>query len=172
MRGQEALGANERGPIGPAPVVLPPRASPPASTAARLETLGLTFLLFVVTLGIGWLVWSVVEWRKGRTASFGLRGLRVVRLSDGRPIGLCRSIVRNALCCTLLLVPTAVVCAVLALAFVMGASPPEGLMKQARRAPWDVLTGTTVLDQRARVVSSTRRLRVERWPDDVSVSMN
>jgi hypothetical protein len=153
-------------------VVLPPQASPPASTAARFEALGLTFVLFVVTLGIGWLVWSVVEWRTGRTASFGLRGLRVVRQSDGRPIGLCRSIVRNAICCTLLLVPTIIVCAILALAFVMGASPPDGLMRQARPAPWDVLTGTKVLDQRARPVSSTRRLRLERWPEDVSVSMN
>jgi hypothetical protein len=153
-------------------VVLPPRASPSASTAARLEALGLTFVLFVCTLGVGWLIWSVVEWRKGRTASFRLRGLRVVRQSDGRPIGLCRSIVRNAICCTVLLVPTIIVCAVVALAFVMGASPPDGLMRQARRAPWDVLTGTTVLDQRARVVSSTTRLRLDRWPEDVNVSMN
>jgi len=172
MRGQEALGANERGPIRPAPVVLPPRASPPASTAARLEALGLTFVLIVCTLGVGWLIWSVVEWRKGRTASFHLRGLAVVCQSDGRPIGLCRSIVRNAICCTLLLVPTIIVCAVLALAFVMGASPPDGLMRQARRAPWDVLTGTKVVDQRARLVSSTARLPLDRWPEDVSVSMN
>ena len=172
MRGQEALGANERGPIRPAPVVLPPRASPPASTAARLEALGLTFVLIVCTLGVGWLIWSVVEWRKGRTASFHLRGLAVVCQSDGRPIGLCRSIVRNAICCTLLLVPTVIVCAVLALAFVMGASPPDGLMRQARRAPWDVLTGTKVVDQRARLVSSTARLPLDRWPEDVSVSMN
>ena len=171
MRGHEALGANERGPIRPAPVFLPPRASPPASTAARLEALGLTFVLFVVTLGIGWLIWSVVEWRKGRTASFRLRGLRVVRQSDGRPIGLCRSIVRNAICCTLLLVPTILVCSVLALAFVMGASPPDGLMRQARRAPWDLLTGTKVLDQHVRL-SSTTRLRMDRWPEDVTVSMN
>jgi hypothetical protein len=153
-------------------VVLPSQASPPASTAARLEALGLTFVLFVVTLGIGWLVWSVVEWRKGRTASFRLRGLRVVRQSDGRPIGLCRSIVRNAVCCTLLLVPTMIVCAILGLAFVMGASPPDDLMRRARRAPWDVLTRTRVLDQRARLASSATRLRLDRWPEDVTVSMN
>jgi hypothetical protein len=101
-----------------------------------------------------------------------LTGLRVVRQSDSRPIGLCRSIVRNAICCTLLLVPTIIVCAVLALAFVMGASPPDDLLKKARRAPWDVLTGTKVLDQRARLISSTARLRLERWPEDVNVSMN
>lgn len=171
MRGQEALGANERGPIRPGLIALPPRASPPASLAARVEALGLTFVLFVVTLGIGWLVWSFVEWRHGRTASFRVRGLRVVRQSDGRPIGLCRSIVRNGICCTLLLVPTIVACMILALAFVMGASAPDGLMKQPRRAPWDLLTGTRVLDQRARL-ASRKRLRLESWPEDVSVSLN
>lgn len=171
MRGQEALGSNERGPIRPAPVVIPPRSNLPASTAARLEALGLTAVLCVVTLGIGWLVWSVVEWRSGRTASFQLRGLRVVRRSDGKPIGLGRSIVRNAICCTVLLVPTIVACVLVGLAFVMGASPPDGLMKQARRAPWDVLTGTTVLQERPRV-SATTRLRMDRWPEDVTVSLN
>jgi len=60
---------------------------------------------------------------------------------------------------------------VLALAFVMGASPPDGLMRQARRAPWDLLTGTKVLDQHVRL-SSTARLRMDRWPEDVTVSMN
>jgi hypothetical protein len=133
--------------------------------------MGLSVVLVVITLGIGWLIWSVVEWRHGRTASFRLRGLRVVRQSDGRPIGLCRSIVRNAICCTLLLVPTILACVILALAFVMGASAPDGLMTQPRRAPWDVLTGTKVLDQRARL-ASTKRLKLDRWPEDVSVSMN
>jgi hypothetical protein len=77
-----------------------------------------------------------------------LTGLRVVRRSDGRPIGLARSIVRNALCCTLLLVPTIVVCCVLAIAFVMGASPPDQLLREPRAAPWDLLTGTKVVSER------------------------
>jgi hypothetical protein len=171
MRGQEALGANERGPIKPAPVVLPRRASPPASVGSRFEAMGLTVALFVATLGIGWLVWSVAEWRHGGTASFRLRGLRVVRQSNGKPIGLCRSIVRNAICCTVLVVPTLVACVIVGLAFVMGASPPDGLMKQPRRAPWDLLTGTTVLNERARL-APTKRLKLDRWPDEVSVSLN
>jgi hypothetical protein len=139
--------------------------------AVRFEALGLTAVLFVATLGIGWLLWSVFEWRHGRTASFHLRGLRVVRRSDGKPIGLGRAILRNAVCCTLLIVPTVIVCALLGLTFLMGASPPDGLLKQSRRAPWDVLTGTKVLQERARV-SSTARLRVDRWPEDVTVSLN
>jgi hypothetical protein len=120
----------------------------PAGFGRRIKALLLTVLLVVVTLGVGWLAWSVVEWRRGRTASFRLTGLRVVRRSDGRPIGLSWSILRNAICCTLLLVPTIVACVVLALVFVMGASPPDHLLREPRAAPWDLLTRTVVVSER------------------------
>ena len=129
----------------------------PAGLGRRIKALLLTGLLVVVTLGVGWLVWSVVEWRRGRTASFRLTGLRVVRRSDGRPIGLARSILRNAICCTLLLVPTIVACCVLALAFVMGASPPDQLLREPRTAPWDLLTRTKVVSERP--VGATEPIR-------------
>ena len=82
----------------------------PADFGSRIKALLLTVVLVIVTLVVGWLVWSVLEWRRGSTASYRLTGLRVVRRSDGRPIGLARSIVRNGICCTLLLVPTIVAC--------------------------------------------------------------
>jgi hypothetical protein len=129
----------------------------PAGLGRRIKALLLTGLLVVVTLGVGWLVWSVVEWRRGRTASFRLTGLRVVRRSDGRPIGLVRSILRNAICCTLLLVPTIVACCVLALVFVMGASPPDHLLREPRPAPWDLLTRTEVVSERPVTVTEPVR---------------
>jgi hypothetical protein len=114
-----------------------------------MKALLLTVGLIIVTLGIGWLVWSVVEWRHGRTASYRILRLRVVSRSDAKPIGLGRSILRNGVLCTLLIVPTVVACAVLGIAFSMGASPPEGLLNTPRPAPWDRLTGTLVVDERA-----------------------
>jgi len=105
--------------------------------------------LLVATLLVGWLAWSVVEWHRGRTPAYRLVGLRVVRTSDGAPIGLWRSALREA-CCLVLLVPTLLVCGFLALVFVMGASPPEGLTTRPRRAPWDVLTATQVMSEDAR----------------------
>jgi uncharacterized RDD family membrane protein YckC len=123
--------------------------APEASLSVRLRAFALTCLLFVVTLGVGWLVWSVLEWRHGRTVSYHFTGLRVVASADGRRIGLARSVLRNALCCTVLLIPTVLVCVLLAVAFVMGASPPSDLLTKARRAPWDILTGTDVLDERS-----------------------
>jgi hypothetical protein len=119
---------------------------PEASFGKRLEALALTPLLCVVTLGIGWMVWCVFEWRNGRTPSYRILRLHVVRLSDGQPIGLGRSIVRSGICC-LLLVPTILVCAILGISFVFGASAPDNLFRDPRRAPWDHFTSTKVTSE-------------------------
>ena len=105
-----------------------------ASFGKRIEALALTPLLFVITLGFGWMVWSVFEWRNGRTPSYRLLRLHVVRLSDGQPIRLGRSIVRSGICC-LLLLPTIVVCAIVGVCFAFGASAPDDLFSDPRRAP-------------------------------------
>ena len=119
-----------------------------ASLGRRIGALGLTVLLLAGTLVVGWLVWSVVEWRNGRTPSYRVLGLRVVRLSDARPAGLGRSLVRSGICCPLLVVPTVLIGALVGFCFAMGASPPDGLLRQPRTAPWDFLTSTKVLDER------------------------
>jgi hypothetical protein len=120
---------------------------PAASLGKRIEALALTLLLFVVTLGVGWLVWSVLEWRNGRTPSYRRLGLRVVRASDGRPIRLFRSLARSSIC-GLLVIPTVAVCCVIGISFVFGASPPDDLLRHPRTAPWDYLTATRVTDER------------------------
>jgi RDD family len=126
------------------------RKEPAASLGRRIGALALTVVLLVGTLVVGFVVWSVFEWRHGRTPSYRLLGLHVVRRADGRPVGLARSFLRSGVCCTVLIVPTVVVGAVILLCFAFGASPPDGLFRQPRAAPWDALTSTTVLDQRAR----------------------
>lgn len=146
---------------------------PGAGFGVRVKALVLTGALVVATLGVGWLVWSVLEWRRGSTASFRLTGLRVVRRSDGTPIGLGRSVVRNALLCTVLLVPTVVACVVIACAFVMGASPPDDLFRTPRNAPWDLLSRTTVVQERRRPFSRGKYARLSEWPPaNAPVSMN
>jgi len=122
---------------------------PAASLGKRIEALALTLVLFVITVGLGWLVWSIREWRSGRTPSYRLLGLRVVRRSDARPIGLVRSLARGLICC-LLVIPTIAVCCIVGFCFVFGASPPDDLLRRPRTAPWDYLTATKVTDERTR----------------------
>jgi hypothetical protein len=146
---------------------------PAASFGVRIKALLLTFCLVVATLGVGWLLWSVLEWRRGSTASFRLTGLRVVRDADGTPIGLGRSIVRNVLLCSILLIPTIFACVVIAFAFVMGASPPNDLLSKPRNAPWDRLTRTRVVQERRRPFSRGKYVRLSEWPPaNEPVSMN
>ncbi len=121
-----------------------------ASLGRRMGALGLTVVLLVGTLVVGWLVWSVFEWRHGRTPSYRLLGLRVVRRSDAQPIGVGRSLLRSGICCPVLIVPTVVIAGVVGLCFAMGASPPDGLLREPRTAPWDYLTATKVLDEGTR----------------------
>jgi hypothetical protein len=120
---------------------------PGASFGKRIEALALAPLLFVVTLGVGWVVWCVIEWRHGRTPSYRLLGLRVVRVSSEQPIRFGRSLARGAICC-LLVVPTIAACCVIGLSFVFGASAPDQLFRRPRAAPWDRLTSTKVVDER------------------------
>jgi hypothetical protein len=119
---------------------------PVASVGKRIEALALAPLLFVVTLGVGWLVWCVVEWANGRTPSYRLLGLRVVRTSNEHPTRLVRSFASGVIC-LLLVVPTIAVCCVVAFTFVFGASAPEDLLRRPRTAPWDRITGTKVIDE-------------------------
>jgi hypothetical protein len=48
-----------------------------------------------------------------------------------------------------LVIPTMVICCVIGISFVFGASAPEDLLRRPRTAPWDHLTATKVVDERA-----------------------
>ncbi len=55
-----------------------------ASKGQRFGAFLLELLLTVITLGIGWLIWSLVVWGRGQTPAKQLLKLRVIRLNDRR----------------------------------------------------------------------------------------
>lgn len=86
-------------PPPPAPVVMPPAPQMQfQATAATLHVAGLPVssagkrfgaylldgLLAIVTLFIGWFIWSCVVWSKGQTPAKALMGMRCVRTDTGR----------------------------------------------------------------------------------------
>ena len=58
--------------------------APLSSAGKRLGAYLLDGLLAVVTLGIGWLVWSLIIWSKGQSPGKALLGMRCVRTDTGR----------------------------------------------------------------------------------------
>jgi uncharacterized RDD family membrane protein YckC len=65
---------------------LPPGAVPATAWQVALTYL-LGVLLFIVTLGVGYLTWSVVTWGGGQTPAQRLRGLRCWRPETGQVAG-------------------------------------------------------------------------------------
>jgi uncharacterized RDD family membrane protein YckC len=53
-----------------------------SSPGRRLKGLLLDGGLAIITLGIGWLIWSITLWPKGQTPAKKLMGMRTLRLAD------------------------------------------------------------------------------------------
>ena len=88
------------GPFAPPASLTPAVPAPPqrlASPAARLGSVLLDLVLVVVTLGVGWLVWSVVVWGRATTPGKSLLGQRVVHAATGRDASWGRMAVRQVL---------------------------------------------------------------------------
>jgi uncharacterized RDD family membrane protein YckC len=55
-----------------------------ASVGRRIGAYFLSILLSIVTLGIGYLIWGLIAWSKGRSPAFQVLGLRCWKPADGR----------------------------------------------------------------------------------------
>jgi hypothetical protein len=56
-----------------------------ASRGRRVGAYFLSGLLFIVTLGIGYVVWGAVVWGKGTSPALQVLGMRAWRTVEGRP---------------------------------------------------------------------------------------
>jgi uncharacterized RDD family membrane protein YckC len=82
------------------PLIL--QSSPPqirlSSAGKRLGAWALDGVLFVVTLGIGWLIWSLIVWSSGRSPAKQLLKMRVVRRDNQRSASWGRMCFREIVC--------------------------------------------------------------------------
>ena len=81
-----------------------------AQPSRRLAGFLLDMLLFVVTLGIGWIVWSVVEARRSRTPGMRLTRTQIVDVCSGTAVTGGRMALRQLVGIPLALLLGAVTC--------------------------------------------------------------
>jgi uncharacterized RDD family membrane protein YckC len=127
-------------------------ANPRVATGAELSSVGKRFgayvldiVLAVVTIVIGWLIWSFVTWSKGQTPAKSLMKMRTVKADTGRSLtwgGMClREVVIKGLLVGLLSAITLGIIGIVAPLLILGGT--------ARQTMWDRIAGTTVVDDEA-----------------------
>lgn len=83
--------------VAPSATPVVPTGVPLSSIGKRLGGYLLEIVLAVVTLLIGWLVWSFVVWAKGQTPAKALLKMRVVKPATGRSLSWGQMFVREFL---------------------------------------------------------------------------
>jgi uncharacterized RDD family membrane protein YckC len=68
-----------------------------ASVGRRIGAYFLAIPLFVVTLGIGYIIWGLVLWGRGTTPALKVLGMKVWHIESGRPPGFGRMALRDIL---------------------------------------------------------------------------
>jgi uncharacterized RDD family membrane protein YckC len=58
---------------------------PLTSKGKRFGAWLLELVLVIVTLGIGWVIWSIIIWGKGQTPAKSVLGMRVIKDTTMRP---------------------------------------------------------------------------------------
>jgi uncharacterized RDD family membrane protein YckC len=109
----------------------------PCGHGVRLGALALDLLLFVVTCGIGWLVWSIVLWQQATSPAKKMLGLRIVDLNTGAPATMQQMLLRELVGKIVLGSVTSGVTHVVSAVLV--------LVTPSRQGVWDYLSKTTVV---------------------------
>jgi len=110
----------------------------PSSVGRRVGASLLDVLLMIVTLFIGWFIWSIVLWKQSTSPAKKMLGMRIVDANTGAPATMQQMVMREV-------VGKWVVGSVAAglanvASFVMLFITPK------RQGVWDYIGGTTVVD--------------------------
>jgi hypothetical protein len=110
-----------------------------ATPGKRFGAMLLEIVLAIVTLGIGWLIWSVIVWQKATSPAKSLMNMRVVKVSENRPATFGEMALRELVGKSLLANFT------IGISYIIG-----GVMlindKANHQALWDKMVETTVVE--------------------------
>ena len=108
----------------------------PCGNGVRLGALLLDSLLFVVTCGIGWLIWDIVLWQKSTSPAKKMLNLKIVDINTGAPASMVQMLLREGLGKIVLSAITGIVGIVSAILI---------LVVPSRQGVWDYISKTTVV---------------------------
>ena len=108
----------------------------PCGNGVRFGALLLDSLLFVVTCGIGWLIWDIVLWQQSTSPAKKMLNLKIVDINTGAPASMVQMLLREGLGKIVLSAVTGIVGIVSAVLI---------LVVPSRQGVWDYISKTTVV---------------------------
>jgi len=109
----------------------------PCGNGIRLWATVLDGLLFVVTCGIGWLIWDIVLWQQSTSPAKKMLNLKIVDINTGAPATMTQMLLREVLGKIILSTVTS------GLTTLVGAILI--LVVPGRQGVWDYISKTTVV---------------------------
>ena len=108
----------------------------PCGNGVRFGALLLDSLLFVVTCGIGWLIWDIVLWQQSTSPAKKMLNLKIVDINTGAPASMVQMLLREGLGKIVLSAVTGIVGIISAVLI---------LVVPSRQGVWDYISKTTVV---------------------------
>ena len=108
----------------------------PCGNGVRFGALLLDSLLFIVTCGIGWLIWDIVLWQQSTSPAKKMLNLKIVDINTGAPATMVQMLLREGLGKIVLSAITGIVGIVSAILI---------LVVPSRQGVWDYISKTTVV---------------------------
>ena len=109
----------------------------PCGNGIRLWATVLDGLLFIVTCGIGWLIWDIVLWQQSTSPAKKMLNLKIVDINTGAPATMTQMLLREVLGKIILSTVTS------GLTTLVGAILI--LVVPGRQGVWDYISKTTVV---------------------------
>ena len=108
----------------------------PCGNGVRLWATVLDGLLFIVTCGIGWLIWDIVLWQQSTSPAKKMLNLKIVDINTGAPASMVQMLLREGLGKIVLSAITGIVGIISAILI---------LVVPSRQGVWDYISKTTVV---------------------------